>query len=58
MVFFRQELIEYPNDFVYELTNYGNPKPGTDDKADAVVIALAGMELLNDFETKGNKANN
>lgn len=49
---------KYPNDFVYKLTNYGNPKPGTDDKADAVVIALAGMELLNDFETKGNKTNN
>lgn len=49
---------KYPNDFVYELTNYGNPKPGTDDKADAVVIALAGMELLNDFETRSNKTNN
>ena len=29
----------------YELTRYGNPKPGTDDKADAVVVALAGIIL-------------
>ena len=42
-------------DFVYELTNYGNPKPGTDDKADAVVIALAGMEILNE---KRNETDN
>ena len=49
---------KYPNDFVYELTNYGNPKPGTDDKADAVVIALAGMELLNENNTSNNKTNN
>ena len=48
----------YPIDFVYELTNYGNPKPGTDDKADAVVIALAGMELINENNTKNNKTNN
>jgi Holliday junction resolvasome RuvABC endonuclease subunit len=49
---------KYPNDFVYKLTNYGNPKPGTDDKADAVVIALAGMELLNETNAGNNKANN
>ena len=36
---------EYPEDFNYELTRYGNPKPGTDDKADAVVVALAGIIL-------------
>lgn len=38
---------EYPKDFVYELTRHGNPKPGTDDKADAVVIALAGLSEIN-----------
>jgi Holliday junction resolvasome RuvABC endonuclease subunit len=35
----------YPDDFIFELTRYGNPKPGTDDKADAIVIALAGLIL-------------
>ena len=49
---------KYPKDFVYELTSYGNPKPGTDDKADAVVIALAGMELLNETDAGNNKTNN
>jgi len=38
---------KYPKDFVYELTSYGNPKPGTDDKADAVIIALAGLSQIN-----------
>ena len=38
---------QYPKDFVYELTRHGNPKPGTDDKADAVVIALAGLSQIN-----------
>ena len=41
---------KYPKDFVYELTSYGNPRPGTDDKADAVIIALAGMEILNETD--------
>ena len=36
---------EYPKDFNYDLTRHGNPKPGTDDKADAVVVALAGIIL-------------
>ena len=36
---------EYPEDFNYDLTRHGNPKPGTDDKADAVVVALAGIIL-------------
>jgi Holliday junction resolvasome RuvABC endonuclease subunit len=49
---------KYPKDFVYELTSYGNPRPGTDDKADAVVIALAGMEILNEADTTTNKKNN
>jgi len=39
---------KYPKDFIVELTNYGNPRPGTDDKADAIVIALAGLEILNE----------
>jgi len=30
-------------DFIVEYTKYGNPKPGTDDKADSVVIARAGL---------------
>jgi Holliday junction resolvasome RuvABC endonuclease subunit len=38
---------QYPKDFIYELTNHGNPKPGTDDKADAVIIALAGYSQKN-----------
>ena len=38
---------KYPKDFIYELTRHGNPKPGTDDKADAVVIALAGLSQIN-----------
>jgi Holliday junction resolvasome RuvABC endonuclease subunit len=49
---------KYPKDFVYELTSYGNPKPGTDDKADAVVIALAGMEILNETNKSNNKTDN
>ena len=36
---------KYPKDFIFELTRYGNPKPGTDDMADAIVIALAGLNL-------------
>ena len=34
---------EYPDDFVVEYTRYGNPRPGTDDMADSVVIARAGL---------------
>ena len=46
----KQKVIEwvkqkYPKDFVFELTRHGNPKPGTDDKADAIVVALAGLNL-------------
>jgi Holliday junction resolvasome RuvABC endonuclease subunit len=37
---------KYPKDFIVEYTRHGNPKPGIDDKADAVVIALAGWETL------------
>jgi len=32
--------------FVYEITNKGNPKPGVDDMADALVLAIAGPILL------------
>lgn len=33
---------KYDN-FVYEETKQGNPKPGVDDAADAIVIALSGL---------------
>jgi len=36
---------KYPKEFVFEMTRYGNPKPGTDDMADAIVVALAGLIL-------------
>ena len=36
---------KYPEDFIVEYTRHGNPKPGTDDKADAIVIANAGLKL-------------
>lgn len=32
---------KFSKDFIVELTRHGNPKPGTDDMADAVVIALS-----------------
>jgi len=31
-------------EFTYGITAHGNPVPGTDDKADAIVIALYGLE--------------
>lgn len=31
----------YPEDFTFVLTRHGNPKPGTDDMADSVVVALS-----------------
>ena len=37
--------LKYPQDFLFEMTRYGNPKPGTDDIADAIVVALAGAKL-------------
>jgi len=36
----------YPDSFDYELTRYGNPKPGTDDMADAVVVAAAAWKII------------
>lgn len=32
---------KYGIDFIYELTPKGNPRPGTDDRADAIVLCLA-----------------
>ena len=32
--------------FQYTLTYKGNPQPGTDDRADAVVIALGGIKIF------------
>lgn len=43
---------KYPRDFIIVLTNYGNPKPGTDDMADSIVIGLAGEEILNENNNK------
>jgi Holliday junction resolvasome RuvABC endonuclease subunit len=37
---------KYSKDFIVELTNHGNPRPGTDDRADAIIIALAGIKIL------------
>ena len=31
----------YPKDFTVVLTRHGNPKPGTDDMADSIVVALS-----------------
>ena len=38
----------YKDDFTYEMTRHGNPKPTTFDMADAIVVARAGIELLNE----------
>ena len=38
---------KYEDSFKYEITTHGNPKPGTDDRADAIVVALAGSILDN-----------
>ena len=37
---------KYPQTFLVEYTRHGNPKPGTDDKADAIVIANAGLKTI------------
>lgn len=42
---------KYGEDFQYELTYKGNPVPGTDDRADAILVALGGEQLVqNDSE--------
>jgi len=40
---------KYPN-FTFNLTRYGNPQPGTDDMADAIVVAYAGVSIENEEE--------
>jgi precorrin-2 methylase len=40
----------YEEDFDYKLTYKGNPQPGTDDRADAIVVALAGIRILEPLE--------
>ena len=40
---------EYPS-FKYNLTRFGNPQPGTDDMADAIVVAHAGVQIYNEGE--------
>jgi Holliday junction resolvasome RuvABC endonuclease subunit len=37
----------FENQFTYNMTHKGNPQPGTDDRADALVVALAGPMLDN-----------
>ena len=37
---------KYPENFIVEYTRHGNPKPGTDDKADSVVVANAGLKTI------------
>ncbi len=41
----------YPSSFTYEMTSHGNPRPATYDMADAIVVALAGLELLNQINS-------
>ena len=36
---------EYKEQFKYNMTRHGNPQPGTDDRADAIVVALGGLKL-------------
>lgn len=31
--------------FKYDLTNFGNPKPGVDDRSDSICLVLAGLKL-------------
>ena len=45
---------KYPK-FTYNLTRYGNPQPGTDDIADAIVIAHAGVSIMNEGEHDNGK---
>ena len=47
---------KYPKDFIVEYTRHGNPKPGTDDKADAIVVGQTATKIgetfaSNDFLT-------
>jgi hypothetical protein len=38
---------QFGDSFNYEFTKAGNPKPGTDDRADSLVLALYGIKMLN-----------
>jgi len=38
---------KYKEQFEYSITRHGNPQPGTDDRADAIVVALGGTRLDN-----------
>jgi len=46
----KKYIIEYVQvnhqEFTYNLTAHGNPTPGTDDRADAIVVALYGLTTL------------
>lgn len=46
----KQVIIEWATsnfqDFKYDVTAHGNPLPGTDDRADALVIAVYGLDSL------------
>jgi len=48
---------KYPS-FNYELTRFGNPKPGTDDIADAIVIAHAGVCIYKEGKDASGKGEN
>jgi hypothetical protein len=37
---------KFGKQFTYNMTRHGNPQPGTDDRADALVVALAGPLIL------------
>lgn len=39
---------KYKEQFKYNMTRHGNPQPGTDDRADAIVVALGGIKLDNE----------
>ena len=40
-----EKILDIDPNFVIEYTKYGNPRPGTYDRADSLVIARAGLEL-------------
>jgi len=44
----------YPK-FNYNMTRHGNPQPGTDDIADAIVVAYAGVTLIKEGENEGRE---
>jgi len=43
---------QYPDDFLIEYTRHGNPRPGTDDKADSIIVARAGLLLEAEEKSK------